>query len=175
MAFKKESLRRVDHYVRIARMSYNLNRWIGIRIDFLGAIFTISLASYLIYGGRPLGAANTGFTLNMCLDFCTMILWWVRIFNDLEVQANRFVFYQHLFRYSDISHLWVVCSLERIQDYIDIEHEPKPTEEGKPPASWPSSGDLRVEKLSARYSQVYSSVGIKIVYLRHIDWTKGLT
>ncbi|KAF9481121.1 multidrug resistance-associated ABC transporter [Pholiota conissans] len=132
IAFKKESLKRIDHYVRIARISYNLNRWIGIRIDFLGAFFTISLASYLVYGGRPLGAANTGFTLNMCLNFSTMILWWVRIFNDLEVQAN---------------------SLERIQHYIDIEHEPKPTEEGKPPAAWPTSGDLHVEHLSARYSQ----------------------
>jgi hypothetical protein len=109
MTFKKESLKRVDHYVRIARMSYNLNRWIGIRIDFLGAIFTISLASYLIYGSRPLGAANTGFTLNMCLDFCTMILWWVRIFNDLEVQANRFVFYQYLCISSNI---WISNILE---------------------------------------------------------------
>jgi len=43
--------------------------------------------------------------------------------------------------------------LERIQGYIDIEHEPPATDSGKPPASWPTSGELRVEKLSARYSQ----------------------
>ncbi|KAJ7267338.1 hypothetical protein C8J57DRAFT_1435960 [Mycena rebaudengoi] len=42
--------------------------------------------------------------------------------------------------------------LERIQQYLDIEHEPKPTKAGKPPAHWPSSGELIVEKLSARYS-----------------------
>ena len=48
----------------------------------------------------------------------------------------------------------ISCSLERIQGYIDIEHEPKATETGKPPAAWPTSGDLRVENLSARYSQV---------------------
>ncbi|KAF8963040.1 hypothetical protein BDZ97DRAFT_1758980 [Flammula alnicola] len=87
--------------------------------------------------GRSVGAANTGFSLNMAIEFCTMILWWVRIFNDLEVQAN---------------------SLERIQDYIDIEHEPKPTESGKPPAAWPTSGELRVENLSARYSQTGPTV-----------------
>lgn len=45
-------------------------------------------------------------------------------------------------------------SLERIQRYLDIDHEPKSTETGKPPASWPTSGDLRVENFSARYSQV---------------------
>ena len=48
----------------------------------------------------------------------------------------------------------IPCSLERIQGYIDIEHEPEATEAGKPPAAWPTSGDLRVENLSARYSQV---------------------
>jgi len=44
-------------------------------------------------------------------------------------------------------------SLERIQAYLDIEHEPKATEAGKPPASWPTTGDLRVESLSSRYSE----------------------
>ncbi|KDR83043.1 hypothetical protein GALMADRAFT_866150 [Galerina marginata CBS 339.88] len=129
--FKVESLKRIDHYVRIARMSYNLNRWIGIRIDLLGNLFTASLAAYLVYG-HSLGSANTGFSLNLAVDFCTMILWWVRIFNEFEVQAN---------------------SLERIQGFIDIDHEPKSTEDGMPPAAWPTSGDLRVESLSARYSQ----------------------
>ena len=46
----------------------------------------------------------------------------------------------------------MVISLERIQGYIDIDHEPKSTESGRPPAAWPTSGDLRVENLSARYS-----------------------
>lgn len=44
-------------------------------------------------------------------------------------------------------------SLERIQGYIDIEHEKPATEQGKPPAAWPTSGELVVEKLSARYSE----------------------
>ncbi|KAF8886219.1 P-loop containing nucleoside triphosphate hydrolase protein [Gymnopilus junonius] len=84
--FKAESLKRVDHYVRIARTSYNLNRWIAIRIDFLGDFFTASLAAYLV-------------------------------------------------------------SLERIQGFIDIEHEPLSSEGGKPPAAWPSSGDFEGPKV----------------------------
>ncbi|KAF8811726.1 hypothetical protein BYT27DRAFT_7160557 [Phlegmacium glaucopus] len=134
--FKTESLERINHYVRVARMSYNLNRWIGVRIDVLGAIFTAALASYLVYG-RSVGAGNTGFSLNMVVEFCTFILYWVRVFNDFEVESN---------------------SLERIQGYIDIEHEPEATENGKPPAAWPTSGDLRVEKLSARYSETGPAV-----------------
>lgn len=43
-------------------------------------------------------------------------------------------------------------SLERIDDYIDIEQEPKPNASGEPPAYWPASGDIKVENLHARYS-----------------------
>lgn len=46
---------------------------------------------------------------------------------------------------------------------MEIEHEPQATPEGVPPAYWPASGDLRVEKLSAQYSQV-SRLGL--VYAR---------
>ncbi|KAJ7655408.1 P-loop containing nucleoside triphosphate hydrolase protein [Mycena rosella] len=55
-----------------------------------------------------------------------------RILNQVEVQGN---------------------SLERIQGYIGIEHEKPATETGKPPAYWSVSGELRVENLSARYSE----------------------
>ena len=77
--------------MRTARISYNLNRWFGLRIDLLGSLFTVSLAAYLVYSDRPVGAANAGFSLNMCIDFCTMVMWLVRNFNNLEVQANRWV------------------------------------------------------------------------------------
>lgn len=45
-------------------------------------------------------------------------------------------------------------SIERIAQYMAIEQERKPTPDGTPPAYWPSSGDLRVENMSARYSVV---------------------
>ena len=88
--FKTESLKRIDHFTKVGRTSYNLNRWIGIRIDLLGATFTTTLASYLLIN-RTLNAANIGFSLNMALDFCSTILWVVRLYNDFEVQANRYV------------------------------------------------------------------------------------
>ena len=42
--------------------------------------------------------------------------------------------------------------MERIHDYIEIEQEPKWIEAKQPPAYWPTSGSIRVENLSARYS-----------------------
>lgn len=86
--FKSESLHRIDKYTRIARITYNLNRWIGVRIDLLGGIFSAGLATYLIYG-RPIGASNSGFALNMTTELCRTLLYVVRYFNDFEVQSNR--------------------------------------------------------------------------------------
>lgn len=130
-AFKQESLTRIDRYTKCARMFYNLNRWISFRIEALGALFASCLAAWLVYAQPGSTASNTGFSLTMAVGFSGMILWWVRILNEFEVAGN---------------------SLERIQQYVSIEQEPKPTQDGLPPAYWPSSGDLKVEKLSARYS-----------------------
>ncbi|KZV64708.1 P-loop containing nucleoside triphosphate hydrolase protein [Peniophora sp. CONT] len=132
-AFRVESYKRIDDYTRTGRTFYNLNRWISTRIDVLGGLFTAALGTYLVYGPTSSSAlpSNVGFSLTMAVGFSSMILWWVRIYNDFEVKGN---------------------SLERLQGYMVIEQEPKPVQEKTPPAAWPTSGDLRVEGLSARYS-----------------------
>jgi len=129
-AFVAEMQERINRYTRTARVFYNLNRWVAVRLELLSTIFTTALAAYLVYIQKQ-EASNAGFSLNMTLGFSGMILVWIRCFNDFEVQSN---------------------SLERIQRYLTIEQEEAPTAEGKPPAYWPSSGALRVENLSARYS-----------------------
>ncbi|KAG8864769.1 hypothetical protein FRB96_003355 [Tulasnella sp. 330] len=135
-AFKKESRKRINGYIRPARTFYNLNRWISIRIDLIGALFGAALAGYLVYVRRS-DASTTGFSLSMATGFTGMLLWVVRIGNDFEVEAN---------------------SLERIKGYVEIEQEPKGMDSGEPPAYWPSSGSIRVEGLSARYTKDGPSV-----------------
>jgi hypothetical protein len=71
-------------------MTYDLNRWIHFRVDALGAVFTASLAAYLTYGGT-VSAANVGFSLNRAMEFCTMVLFVVRIYNGFQVESNRCV------------------------------------------------------------------------------------
>ncbi|PCH35560.1 multidrug resistance-associated ABC transporter [Wolfiporia cocos MD-104 SS10] len=129
--FRRESYVRINRYTRASRTLWNLNQWASIRMESLGALFTSSLATYLVYGSST-SASNAGFSLTMAVGFSGIILWLVRNVNEFEVSSN---------------------SLERIKQYVDIEQEPTPTERGIPPAYWPSSGDLRVEKLSARYSK----------------------
>ncbi|KAJ6594276.1 hypothetical protein B0H19DRAFT_1094788 [Mycena capillaripes] len=126
----KVSMDRINRSTRAVRTFANLNRWVTVRIDVLGGLFAASLAYYIVYvqSERPF---NIGFSLNMALGFASVILYWVRIFNQFEVSGN---------------------SLERIQSYLTIEQEPKPTAAGVPPAYWPASGSLSVDNLSAKYS-----------------------
>ena len=145
--FVNESMIRINRYTRAARTFYNLNRWICIRVDAISGLFAAGLAGYLLHF-RTQGASNMGFSLNMAgqcfarlldfsltlhvVGFSSQILWWIRVLNDFEVAGN---------------------SLERIEQYITIEQEPKPSESGEPPAYWPASGSLAVEGLSAKYSE----------------------
>ena len=97
-------MKKNDHYIKVSRTPYNLNRWIGIRIDVLGATFATALASYLLIC-RSISAANIGFSLSMALEFCGLILWFVRNYNELEVQSNRWVLQSY------ISRGWVTSNL----------------------------------------------------------------
>ncbi|VDC01970.1 unnamed protein product [Peniophora sp. CBMAI 1063] len=131
-AMRAESYRRIDESSRAARTFANLNRWIGPRLDALGGLFAAGLGAWLIYGpGRGTMPLDVGFGLSMAIGFSAVILFWVRLFNRVEVLGN---------------------SLERIHSYVNIEQEPEPAVPRALPAAWPTSGNLRVEGLSARYS-----------------------
>ncbi|TFK40612.1 P-loop containing nucleoside triphosphate hydrolase protein [Crucibulum laeve] len=131
--FLDESLTLLDLYTRAAVIYWDLNRWVTIRSEVLGGIFTAGLGAYLVYWQAiDSSASNTGFSLTMAVGFSSMILTWIRMLNNAELSAN---------------------SLERVLQYTELQSE----EDGKakimPPAHWPASGALRVEKLSARYSE----------------------
>ena len=103
------SLERIDRYTRAARPFWNLNRWVAIRVDAIGALFAAALAFYLVYIQNRT-AANIGFLLDQAggftrliqrslllfshtysffpVGFNMMILYWVRIFNDFEVEGE---------------------------------------------------------------------------------------
>jgi hypothetical protein len=50
--FRKRSLVRIDHYVSTSRCFYNVNRWVTVRIDILGNLFSCIVAAYLVYVSR---------------------------------------------------------------------------------------------------------------------------
>ncbi|KAF9462732.1 P-loop containing nucleoside triphosphate hydrolase protein [Collybia nuda] len=128
----EKSLSKIDNYSRASITFNDLARWIGIRVDALGGWFAASLGWYYVYGpSTGISTSNSAFTLTMAVSFGRSVLGFVQMLNMFEINGN---------------------SLERLQEYMGIEQEPRPTNIQLPPAHWPSSGELHVEKLSARYS-----------------------
>ncbi|KAJ7732681.1 multidrug resistance-associated ABC transporter [Mycena metata] len=125
------SIDRINRLTRVSRTFANLNRWAIIRLDLLGALFASQTFPYYLVYLKSVSSSNIGFSLNMALGFSGSLLSWTRLWNQFEVQSN---------------------SLERIKQYVEIDHEPKPTASGVPPAYWPASGSIGVRNLSAKYS-----------------------
>ncbi|CAE7167766.1 unnamed protein product [Rhizoctonia solani] len=126
---RREVQARVDVHTRAARTFWSLNRWIAIRMDVLGGLFSAGLAAWLVYVRTGVDASVAGFALNTAVALSGGILWWIRTANEFQVQTN---------------------SLERIHSYLVIPHEPS-SDRPAPPAHWPSSGSLVVQNLSAGY------------------------
>ena len=154
--------------MRCSLSFYDINRWISVRIDTLGGIFAAAVSAYFVYASG-ITAGYAGFTLSLVLDLSRQVLFWVRIYNLLEIEGNsHFIDLRRTITLiwntqiqrtgllskgsGDTKRADILDSLERVNQYLQIDHEPKPTDDGKPPAYWPASGGLRVENLCARYS-----------------------
>ena len=156
-------------------------------------MFTAALGAYIVYGGRY-SAATAGFSLDMagryhyrntketawCVDqwvsvacFCGGFGPSIYLKQMVRLPCIFFPFplidegYQAIGMSSCT--FWHVFSdsgsLERIQQYLEIEQEPEASNAGVPPAYWPASGNLVVENLTARYS----SVSIFVIYCWRIN------
>lgn len=86
--FREEATKRVANYMRTSLLFYNLNRWCNVRFDTLAAVFSSSLAAYLVYGPGEREPSTIGFTLAVSVQFSSMILWFVRMLNMFEVSGN---------------------------------------------------------------------------------------
>ncbi|CDO74329.1 hypothetical protein BN946_scf184850.g1 [Trametes cinnabarina] len=152
-AFKAEAYRRIDKYTRVNITYWNVNRWIGSRIDLIALLFATGLATYLTYAS-DLSASNTGFSLTMATAFSSVINQAIRVYNEFEMSGKLPVNFIAPKLYGPTPSPQATGEYyPRIRQYLLIEQEPKPTPEGVPPAYWPASGHLEVEKLSARYSE----------------------
>ncbi|KIK69543.1 hypothetical protein GYMLUDRAFT_236056 [Collybiopsis luxurians FD-317 M1] len=128
--FAETLMTRIDHYSRSARIFYNLQRWMAMRTETLAGLFCASLAGYLVYFTNS-SASDIGFLLNLAVAFSGSLVWYLIAVNDFEAESN--------------------C-LERLESYLRIDQEAHLGDGSLPPAQWPSSGELRVENLTAKYS-----------------------
>lgn len=85
--FRKGIMKRADALVRASFTFFDINRWVSVRIDSLGGLFAAAVTIYFVYFSS-VQAGYVGFTLSMVFSFSQSVLYWVRIYNLVEVQGT---------------------------------------------------------------------------------------
>ncbi|MCJ1353394.1 MAG: hypothetical protein MMC33_003380 [Icmadophila ericetorum] len=104
------------------------NRWMGFRLNIVGAMFAITVAA-LIVSTKGIDASLAGFALAFALQYTGSIIWTLRCYANLEMDMN---------------------SVERIIEYSNLEIEDQGGQ--MPPASWPTEGKLELDNIVAGYA-----------------------
>uniref|UniRef100_A0A8C2UJK1 ATP binding cassette subfamily C member 3 n=1 Tax=Coturnix japonica TaxID=93934 RepID=A0A8C2UJK1_COTJA len=123
--------RKVDENQKCYYPSIVSNRWLGIRVEFVGNCIVLFAALFAVIGKSSLNAGLVGLSVSYALQVTLALNWMVRTTSDLETN---------------------IVAVERIKEYSETETEaPWIIEDKRPPADWPSRGELEFVNYSVRY------------------------
>ncbi len=144
--FTLENEWRVDANLRAYFPSISANRWLAVRLEFIGSVIILAAASFAILSvatGSGLSAGMVGLAMSYALQITTSLNWIVR--QTVEVETN-------------------IVSVERVLEYARLPSEaPDRISKNKPKISWPAQGAVDFNNFSARYRS-----GLDLV-LKNID------
>ena len=136
-AFQKQEMMLNDNYNRInyyQRAFFYLwvsNRWLGVRTEWLGSLVTFLSGLAIILSINWISPGLAGLCMSYSFTFTDQVLWMVRYNAELEMNMN---------------------SVERIQEYVELEQEREQLCPNKVSPAWPLLGNVSVRGLTLRYS-----------------------
>jgi ABC-type multidrug transport system fused ATPase/permease subunit len=124
---------RVDFNQKAYYPSISSNRWLAVRLEFIGALVVFGSAMFgvitiLVNGSIP--ASIIGLMLTYSLSITQTLNWMVR--QSCEIETN-------------------IVSVERIKEYTDLPQEADYTNDYDLPANWPASGSISFQSYGTRY------------------------
>ncbi|KAF2142975.1 uncharacterized protein K452DRAFT_225985 [Aplosporella prunicola CBS 121167] len=132
--FSLENEWRVDANLRAYFPSINANRWLAVRLEFIGSVIILAAAGFSIISvaaGSGLSAGLVGLAMSYALQITQSLNWIVR--QTVEVETN-------------------IVSVERVLEYARLPSEaPEIISKNRPPISWPAHGEVTFNNFSTRY------------------------
>ncbi|KAM6956767.1 ATP-binding cassette sub-family C member 2 [Aplochiton taeniatus] len=106
------------------------NRWLAIRLEFLGNLVVFFSALFAVISRESLDSGLVGLSISYALNVTQTLNWLVRMTSELETN---------------------IVAVERVSEYTKIENEAQWVTETRPSDKWPEAGRLRFENYKARY------------------------
>lgn len=141
---------RLRPFNRASETNYNLNRWVGLRIDFVTALVMACAGAIAISKVGLIPAGLVGFSLTNASGLSSTILYLVRIANELEVELQSF---HRVREYASLepeekTEDAAAGAAQQQQQQQEEDQEPEPLEV---PESWPATGSIEFRNVTIRY------------------------
>ncbi|KIW37082.1 uncharacterized protein PV06_10710 [Exophiala oligosperma] len=127
-AYLDKMYSRIDRHARAYWHLWLFNRWMGWRLNMVGAGFACVTAA-LIVSITSIDSSLAGFALSFALGMSEGVIWFLRQYSNVELDMN---------------------ATERIVEYSNIRIENQGGVDA--PAAWPTEGNLEVQDLVVAYA-----------------------
>ncbi|KAK0395659.1 hypothetical protein QR680_001380 [Steinernema hermaphroditum] len=132
--FCQISADRVDRFVRCKYHNLIANRWLAVRLEFIGncvVLFAALFGAFSNHWGFPVSAGIIGLSISYALNITEVLNFAVRQISELETN---------------------IVSVERLKEYSETSTEAEWRVEGSSmPPGWPMSGKIELTGYSTRY------------------------
>uniref|UniRef100_A0A8D1CZB5 Multidrug resistance-associated protein 1 n=1 Tax=Sus scrofa TaxID=9823 RepID=A0A8D1CZB5_PIG len=143
--FIRQSDLKVDENQKAYYPSIVANRWLAVRLEFVGNCIVLFAALFAVISRHNLSAGLVGLSVSYSLQITAYLNWLVRMSSEMETN---------------------IVAVERLKEYSDTEKEaPWRIPEVAPPSTWPQVGRVEFRDYGLRYRDDLDLV------LKHINVT----
>uniref|UniRef100_A0A8C7R9N7 ATP-binding cassette, sub-family C (CFTR/MRP), member 2 n=1 Tax=Oncorhynchus mykiss TaxID=8022 RepID=A0A8C7R9N7_ONCMY len=128
--FLKHNEKIIDENLKSVYLWIISNRWLAIRLEFLGNLVVFFSALLAVIARDSLDSGLVGLSISYALNVTQTLNWLVRMTSELETN---------------------IVAVERVSEYTEMENEADWVSGIRPPEKWPEAGRLRFENFKVRY------------------------